>query len=212
MASSSNFVPIFLLAFSLLAVSVAAGRPCKTLFFISTTSYYPQFPISENPNPTRLRTFFFTSEPTRFGLRFGISRPTIVFRRSDPFMMIRRPDPAVEEEDQRMIMPMEELYSSVTNSIRDRSKDIMRVVGALLFGVGCGALTAATMYLIWSLFWPHRYHDDLDDDDDDAEFDVAAAKKLGYVAIPNKVADDDLKKKPVVAGADGVAPSPPSAK
>lgn len=111
-----------------------------------------------------------------------------------------------------MIMPMEELYSSVTNSIRDRSKDIMRVVGALLFGVGCGALTAATMYLIWSLFWPHRYHDDLDDDDDDAEFDVAAAKKLGYVAIPNKVADDDLKKKPVVAGADGVAPSPPSAK
>lgn len=86
-------------------------------------------------------------------------------------------------------MPME-LYSSLINSIRDRSKDIMRVVGALLFGIGCGALTAVIMYLIWSLFWRNHFDDD--------EFDVVTATKLGYVAIPNKVVDDDLKKHVVV--------------
>ncbi|GFP82504.1 extra-large guanine nucleotide-binding protein 1 [Phtheirospermum japonicum] len=34
-------------------------------------------------------------------------------------------------------------YSSMSSSIRERTKDIMSVVGALLFGVACGALTAA---------------------------------------------------------------------
>ncbi|KAG2722800.1 hypothetical protein I3760_02G142900 [Carya illinoinensis] len=34
-----------------------------------------------------------------------------------------------------------------SSSLRDRTKDILSVVVALLFGVGCGALTAATMYL-----------------------------------------------------------------
>ena len=90
-----------------------------------------------------------------------------------------------------------ELYSSVTSSIRDRTKDIMRVVGALLFGVGCGALTAASMYLIWSLFWPNRFEfEDSDDEFEDGndDYDVTSAKKMGYVAIPTKVVDDDLKK------------------
>lgn len=70
----------------------------------------------------------------------------------------------------------------------------MRVVGALLFGVGCGALTAATMYLIWSLFWPNSFDFDDSDDDFDAEDDGFDVKKMGYVAIPSKVVDDDLKK------------------
>ncbi|EPS68526.1 hypothetical protein M569_06251, partial [Genlisea aurea] len=87
-------------------------------------------------------------------------------------------------------------YSSISSSIRDRSKDIMSVVGALLFGVGCGALTAAIMYFLWALFSPSRLDfgeicSSSDDDDDD---DVTAAKKkLGYVIIPSqpKVVDDD---------------------
>ncbi|KAL0371103.1 UNVERIFIED_CONTAM: hypothetical protein Sangu_0428400 [Sesamum angustifolium] len=78
----------------------------------------------------------------------------------------------------------------------------MSVVGALLFGVGCGALTAATMYFVWSLFSPGRFDfDDIsssssdDDDDDDV---TAAKKKLGYVSIPAnpKVVDEDDLKKP----------------
>ncbi|MQL67683.1 hypothetical protein F6Q10_35325, partial [Streptomyces vinaceus] len=98
----------------------------------------------------------------------------------------------------------------MTNSIRDRTKDIMRVVGALLFGVGCGALTAATMYLIWSLFWPNRFEfEDSDNDDFDSDndgFDATAAKKLGYVAIPSKVVDDDDLKKHVAVVAAAAAP------
>ncbi|KAI3449973.1 hypothetical protein Pfo_006638 [Paulownia fortunei] len=90
-------------------------------------------------------------------------------------------------------------YSSVSSSIRDRTKDIMSVVGALLFGVGCGALTAAIMYFVWALFSPGRF--DLGDvssssDEDDDDDVTAAKKKFGYVAIPTKpeVVEDDLKK------------------
>ena len=77
--------------------------------------------------------------------------------------------------------------------------DIMSIVGALLFGVGCGALTAATMYLIWSLFAPRRFDlaADSDEESDDEENDVRANKK-GYVAIP-------AAAKPVPPTADEVA-------
>lgn len=120
-------------------------------------------------------------------------------------MLIRGPDPifydrddAVEQVEEElesgsspsMMIPVE-FYSSVTSSVRDRSKDIMRFVGALLFGVGCGALTFATMYLIWSLFWPNRF--DFEDSEDDSGDDVSP-KKMGYIAIPTKVVDDELKK------------------
>ena len=37
------------------------------------------------------------------------------------------------------------------SSVLDRAKDILVVVSGLLFGFGCGALTAASMYLVWSL-------------------------------------------------------------
>ncbi|MCD7446012.1 hypothetical protein HAX54_024716 [Datura stramonium] len=213
--ATSNF-HLLLLALSLLAVS-AAARPCKTLFFVTSTSYY-QIPtiISQNPdtnpnpnfflhNPSispRFRTFFVSIGGFRHDApRFGLDRPSIFFRRSDPIFFDR--EEAVEQvedgeelENRSSSMIPLEFYSSVTSSIRDRTKDIMRVVGALLFGVGCGALTAATMYLVWSLFWPNHFDsedsdDDFDEGDDD---DVASLKKMGYLAIPTKVVDDDLKK------------------
>ncbi|CAI9777459.1 unnamed protein product [Fraxinus pennsylvanica] len=59
----------------------------------------------------------------------------------------------------------------------------MSVVGALLFGVGCGVLTTATMYFLWSLFSPHRF--DFDDDDD-----ITSSKKMGYLAIPTNPKDN----------------------
>jgi len=37
------------------------------------------------------------------------------------------------------------------SSVQDRTKDILVVVSGLLFGLGCGALTASSMYLVWSL-------------------------------------------------------------
>ncbi|GFP98165.1 hypothetical protein PHJA_001960500 [Phtheirospermum japonicum] len=92
-------------------------------------------------------------------------------------------------------------YSSVSSLIRERTKDIMSVVGALLFSVGCGALTAAVMYFVWTLYSPSRFDfgdvSSSSDDDDDYDNEVAATKrKLGYLAIPTKPAavDDDLNK------------------
>lgn len=63
------------------------------------------------------------------------------------------------------------------SSLRERTKDILSVVIALLFGVGCGALTSATMYLAWSLI-TNRYELATSDDDE------AGPNDMGYVKIP----------------------------
>lgn len=63
----------------------------------------------------------------------------------------------------------------------------MSIVGSLLFGVGSGALTAAIMYLVWSMFSPRRFEFGVDSDDeemDNAEEDIYSPKKMGYVAVP----------------------------
>ncbi|KAK7850303.1 hypothetical protein CFP56_001151 [Quercus suber] len=52
--------------------------------------------------------------------------------------------------------PYQPLASYDFSSLRDRTKDILSVIIALLFGVGCRAFIAATMYLTWSLF-SHRF-------------------------------------------------------
>ena len=71
------------------------------------------------------------------------------------------------------------------SSLRDRTKDILSVVVALLFGVGCGALTAATMYFVWSVFSNRNdYHAFDDYADDDREEEIESPKKMGYVKIP----------------------------
>ncbi|XP_050160445.1 uncharacterized protein LOC126633994 [Malus sylvestris] len=73
------------------------------------------------------------------------------------------------------------------SSLRDRTKDIMSVVVSLLFGVGCGALTAATMYLAWSVFISR--HDDSGSSSFDDDFKDLSPKKVGYVKIPEVTAD-----------------------
>ncbi|KAF9603578.1 hypothetical protein IFM89_037077 [Coptis chinensis] len=78
----------------------------------------------------------------------------------------------------------------VTSSLRERTKDILSVVVALLFGVGCGALTSATMYLAWSLI-TNRFEESHDDGDFSDDDDVASFKKMGYCKIP-----DDAAKAP----------------
>ncbi|XP_008797928.2 uncharacterized protein LOC103712981 [Phoenix dactylifera] len=70
------------------------------------------------------------------------------------------------------------------SSLQERAKDILVVVVGLLFGVGCGALTAATMYLIWSLV-TNRYEicgaDVYSEEEDEVD---EGPKKGGYVKIP----------------------------
>ncbi|XP_051141655.1 uncharacterized protein LOC127258739 [Andrographis paniculata] len=201
--ATSALLPLLLLA--VLTVG-AAARPCKTLFYFSattTTTYSPYNSLSHNPkfdsifrgHGPRHLTLIFTSIPDRLPYRFveidsdgEDSEPPKVLRSSES--------------------PLK-FYTSVSSSIRDRSKDIISVVGALLFGVGCGALTAAVMYLVWALFSPRRFV--IDDgssssDDDDDDDDVATIKrKLGYVAISAspKEDDGDLKK-------PALGPAPPT--
>ncbi|CAI9758098.1 unnamed protein product [Fraxinus pennsylvanica] len=188
-----------LLLFSLLAVT-ASARPCKTLFYFATTTTYYPYSRSQNPNPNDAN--FLLQKPS------SLSSPrylTLIFTTTTTRFPNHHPSlnyndrPRDLEHDMLPYKGPVKLYSSVSSSIRDRTKDIMSVVGALLFGVGCGVLTAATMYFVWSLFSPHRF--DFDDDSSfssDDDDDVTSAKKMGYLAIPTKtkVVDDDLKKLP----------------
>ncbi|KAH1063087.1 hypothetical protein J1N35_028074 [Gossypium stocksii] len=81
------------------------------------------------------------------------------------------------------VVPPKPKPSDVWSSLRERSKDILSIVVALLFGVGCGALTAATLYLVWTLFSARSdYHRAcLEDDESDGEL---SPKKIGYVTVP----------------------------
>ncbi|XWS30608.1 hypothetical protein CRYUN_Cryun23aG0000600 [Craigia yunnanensis] len=76
-------------------------------------------------------------------------------------------------------IPSDPKPSYVLSSLRERSRDILSVVVALLFGVGCGALTAATLYLVWTLFSARfEYHRAcLEEDESDEEF---SHKKMGH--------------------------------
>lgn len=190
-----------LLLLSLLAAT-ASARPCKTFFYFSatttttTTTYYPQNSLPANPNPNfslrhrnpRYVTFIFTSTTAN---PFADRRPGVDFKSDPSIGGDSQSSQAMTSSD----LPLK-FYSTVSSSIRDRTKDIMSVVGALLFGVGCGALTGAIMYFVWALFSPGRFDFvDVSDDEDDEEDDVAATKKrLGYVAIPAKT--EDLKPAP----------------
>ncbi|GJN30044.1 hypothetical protein PR202_gb18318 [Eleusine coracana subsp. coracana] len=73
------------------------------------------------------------------------------------------------------------------SSAEERAKDILVVVSGLLFGFGCGALTAASMYLVWSLLastCASSYDDVYSDDEDDHLLSEAESpKKAGYVII-----------------------------
>ncbi|KAK5836953.1 hypothetical protein PVK06_012759 [Gossypium arboreum] len=75
-------------------------------------------------------------------------------------------------------MPADPKPSYAFSSLRDRSRDILSVVVALLFGVGCGSLTAAAIYLVWIIFTARcEYHED---DESDEEF---SPKKMGQSPI-----------------------------
>lgn len=68
-------------------------------------------------------------------------------------------------------------------SLQERAKDIIVVVAGLLFGVGCGALTAATMYLVWSLV-SNPSDACASDGEEEEDYMPDSPKKVGYVQIP----------------------------
>ncbi|XP_051118538.1 uncharacterized protein LOC127242872 [Andrographis paniculata] len=196
MATSS--LPLLLLLVAAAAATTAAARPCKTLFYFSattTTTFYPNAnSLPEDVNPNYI---FRDLSPRYLNLVFTSATDNRV---PDRFASINFDSNGDDSQSSSMIassgLPLK-FYSSVSSSIRDRTRDLMSVVGALLFGVGCGALTAAVMYLVWALFSDRRleYEDVSSSDDEDDEIS-AAKKKFGYVAIPAdaKVVEDEIKK------------------
>ncbi|KAL4577820.1 hypothetical protein LXL04_013934 [Taraxacum kok-saghyz] len=135
MASTTSRRVLFPFIICVFAIS-AAARPCKTIFFI-TSSSSSQSHDTTTPNSPHL-TFFVTQIRQ--------------FHRSS--------------NDVRTTQSQTYYSSSVRTSIGDRTMDIMSIVGAMVFGVGCGALTAATMYLFWSLFSDF----DCDSDEEEEEY------------------------------------------
>ncbi|KAK9070179.1 hypothetical protein SSX86_010579 [Deinandra increscens subsp. villosa] len=169
-----------LLLFSLLlAISAlsAASRPCKTIFFIN----YP-LPKPNPPNSPRLT--FFVTEIREFRRTRSFPRP-MLFDRS----IISASSDVVSSQ------PYYSASSSIKTSIRERTMDVMSVVGAVLFGVGCGALTAATMYLFWSLFAPRRFDFESDSEESgDEENDVSPNNSVGNKTVPPSADEVDAMK------------------
>ncbi|KAI3761826.1 hypothetical protein L1987_52248 [Smallanthus sonchifolius] len=154
----------------------ASARPCKTIFLITSSSHFPadnrflpkpNFQLLRNPNNSPRLTFFVT-EIREFHRTRSLPRP-MLFDRSI-ITSSSSPSDVVSSE------PYFSASSSVKASIRERTMDIMSIVGAVLFGVGCGALTAVTMYLFWSLFAPRRFDFGSDSEESgDEENDVGPA-------------------------------------
>nr|KYP76046.1 hypothetical protein KK1_020267 [Cajanus cajan] len=147
-----------------LSAAPATARPCRT-FIISSYSF-------RNPSSN---TFATITEIRSF-------TPLYVSDSNDLFFPTR---PRIEAErvNPRASLGFPSAYDF--SSLRDRTKDILSVALALLFGVGCGALTAATMYLVWSVFATrhHDYRATYDDDSSSEDDEIQTTKKLGYVRI-----------------------------
>ncbi|XP_010277330.1 PREDICTED: uncharacterized protein LOC104611804 [Nelumbo nucifera] len=189
------FISLGLLAIGASARPGVHFHPCKTLFISYTISSlkpsnsldFPQNPNSADPNPSGFFAVFseireFDPKPNFFhSSEFFIDRPDF----SRPRVVRSYGNDMLKSD----VSPRPVPFSTFgVSSLRERTKDILSVVVALLFGVGCGALTSATMYLAWSLI-TNRYEireseDYSEDFSDDVDDDIAKAKKMGYVKIP----------------------------
>ncbi|KAF8048470.1 hypothetical protein N665_2502s0005 [Sinapis alba] len=178
-SSSSYLLLLLAITVSSLSISTIAARPCKT-FLIST---YSLSITPENPNLDSESDL----SPTRFVTVFTIRRlnPNPIV----PFFVNRRHGilpsafqrPQIKENRPQLSFPF------ISENVKDRTRDILSVVMALLFGVGCGALTAATMYLVWALVVNRHGYSFEEDDYENEESDEASLKKFGYVKIPDPV-------------------------
>ncbi|KAF8030357.1 hypothetical protein BT93_E2712 [Corymbia citriodora subsp. variegata] len=200
------FLPLLLSAI-VLQFGLLDARPCKTLLiaysfsFTGNPAFLPPpppppphplhrhdlpFPVLDFPKPDSASSSSSSSSEEVITIFDASDRqfdrkPAFVFfdRRVFPSRDLGLPRPRYPQLPQRQQRSVPLGYFDLS-SLRDRTVDILSVVVALLFGVGCGALTAATMYLVWSLFASHR-GDDFQEESDDEDVNP---KKMGYVKIP----------------------------
>ncbi|KAJ7964377.1 putative Transmembrane protein [Quillaja saponaria] len=178
----------------------ATARPCKTLFVSSYSFSFNQPSIhhsdshhfSDQDPSSGFVTIFTEIRPLKPIFINNNDKPTLAMEIFDDRSRLYQNfyDRSIEEgagtQSRKSQLGPFGLSSYDFSSLRDRTKDILSVVVALLFGVGCGALTAATMYLVWSLFsnrYEYRSFDDYGNEDDNNE-ELDSPKKMGYVKIP----------------------------
>ncbi|KAK4760810.1 hypothetical protein SAY87_005703 [Trapa incisa] len=188
LATSRLFVPLLaLLLIQLGSLSVpVSGRPCKTLFVSSYSFSSIRLPaFIRNPNPEGGAVYV---DLPASGRPYSSWRYVAIFTATFPADRMNRESDFVGEtsiEAQRLEERKQDGVFGLfdTSSLRDRSKDILSVVVALLFGVGCGALTAVTIYMAWYVM-TNGGSDYFEESDDEYE-SYASPKQMGYVKIPS---------------------------
>ncbi|ERN09514.1 uncharacterized protein LOC18437667 [Amborella trichopoda] len=195
MAPSSLSTVLVLSLLSFLSVGALARpglhfHPCKSYYVsfsytLSSPKTLDQIPLEPNPRPN-LRPGFASNHKLPFSFFIyreinGIYPKPVEFMAHNDLYLVSRRDPSAF----RGIKPYEREFR-FTNSLRERTKDILSVIIALLFGLGCGALTSATMYLAWSLI-TNRY-------EGSASEEYEGADDAGYVKIPDTPSTDTVKK------------------
>ncbi|KAG1362818.1 hypothetical protein COCNU_10G010370 [Cocos nucifera] len=181
---AASAAALLLAVLSLLSAAATARpgahfHPCNTVLVAYTISSSSGGSLADKPAKTH---------PTGFFAIYRIITPFRPLYTTSSFgdlyirpAQIRRP----ELPRRAAVLPTEPAATAFGfSSLQERAKDILVVVVGLLFGVGCGALTAATMYLIWSLV-TNRYEicgaDGYSEDEDEVD---ESPKKAGYVKIP----------------------------
>lgn len=173
---------LFLLA-TILSLSASAsarpGRPFHTgntlLISYSFTSFSSETSESSSDGSITAR------RPSTFITVYRIISPFHVSRHLPQPSHLDRPIPS-----QRAVTPL-------ASSLQDRARDILAVAAGLLFGVGCGALTAATLYFLFAVATNRHViigGSHYDDEEEEDEYDeIPSPKKGSYVAVP--VAETD---------------------
>ncbi|XP_019456811.1 PREDICTED: uncharacterized protein LOC109357352 [Lupinus angustifolius] len=178
----------------LLVLSVTAtARPCRT-FFISSYSFSIPSITDRDDLSSSATLASFTEIRSFIPVYISSVKPSFS---GQIFVDRAQEDNAVEFDHHRRV-PFG-FSANDFSSLRNRTKDILSVVVALLFGVGCGALTAATMYLVFSIFanrgedYSSPYDGFFDDTDEKIESPkkigyekIESTKKIGYEMIPAK--------------------------
>ncbi|XP_022998635.1 uncharacterized protein LOC111493222 [Cucurbita maxima] len=192
MASTPAMIRLFLLF--LLTVSLpifSDARPCKSLFVSFSVHRHPTL---DSRDPFSEMAIIVDITELKSAAASSSSSDSLFRPFGDDLLRLDLPrDRAFVASQPHSLQELPLGLSYDFSSLRDRTKDILSVVVALLFGVGCGALIAATMYLAYSLCssqFSHRssVYDDLWEEGDFSDDNKENIKKMGYVKIPEDVA------------------------
>ncbi|XP_022143446.1 uncharacterized protein LOC111013320 [Momordica charantia] len=186
---ASKLIPLLLLFLLPILLSISAdARPCKSLFVSFSLHRHRTLdsrdPFSEMAIIVDITELKSSSASSSEALFHSVAQDILQYDLARPRAVATQPHPLQDS-------PLG--FSYDFSSLRDRTKDILSVVVALLFGVGCGALTAATMYLAYSLCasrfgYRSSVYGDFGDEDDYSDDNKENIKKMGYIKVPDEVA------------------------